>query len=92
MNRPHPLGPVRRHFWLIQRMAKACGIDLTDATRSGALSQQTWAGMVTRCRGCRWAAECDTWLAQSNDVQAVPAPCVNKSALDVLRGRQDRRK
>ncbi|WP_071672568.1 DUF6455 family protein [Nioella nitratireducens] len=83
-----PLGDPVRHFWLAQSMAKTAGVDLADAAHKGLISQQEWAGTVTRCRGCSWVEECERWL-QGHDLsgaEAAPADCVNAGVFDRLRG------
>lgn len=76
------LGPKNDHFWLVQRMAKATGIDLVGAADADVMSQQDWAGIVTHCRGCGWSDGCGKWLNKSNDdVRNVPSRCINRSRL-----------
>ena len=55
---PRPLGDATEHYWRVQRMARATGLDLVEAQQDGALDPRHWAGMVRRCRGCAWAEAC----------------------------------
>lgn len=75
-----PLGAQIEHFWLVQRMAKARGVDLVAAMAAGDLTQADWAQMITQCRGCTWGQGCAKWLdshAGSSD-QVSPGTCVNR--------------
>jgi hypothetical protein len=76
------LGPEKDHFWLVQRMAKATGVDLVKAWDSGILTADDWAGIVTRCRGCSWTDGCDRFLDTPNaGNRAAPEPCLNHKRL-----------
>lgn len=82
-----PLGPMKKHYWLAQTMAKASGADLVQAFDDGRLSQEDWATMVHRCRSCTWAQQCKCWLSDQDwGALTVPDDCVNSSILlDLLR-------
>lgn len=85
-SRPTILGSETDHYWLVQRMAKATGVDLVRAFKEGRLSQSDWAGIVTHCRGCTWAGGCGHWLdAPVDDIRAVPKPCLNRQRLEGLK-------
>ena len=78
--RPTVLGDKTEHYWLVQRMAKASGVNLVRAVEEGLLSQADWAGIVTRCQGCRRAGDCEHWLdAPIDDTRDVPSPCRNRN-------------
>ncbi len=47
-----PMGDVNFHYWLTLGMAKAVGVNLTDALHKGQISRAQYADIVTRCRGC----------------------------------------
>lgn len=80
-----PLGDPITHFWLVQDMARAAGVDLPAARRDGALPDADWAAMVTRCRGCRWTDGCQDWLARQEGGDAfVPPACANRAVFDRL--------
>ncbi len=83
----HKLGNPIKHFWLVQDMARAAGVDLVEARREGRLSVEGWSAMVTRCRGCQWTEGCQHWLeAQETGVAAqVPPACANRAVFDTLR-------
>ncbi len=84
--RPQPLGDTDTHYWLAQRMAKAAGIDLVAATEAGALTQEDWARMVTRCRGCPDPEGCTRWLARGEDTpREVLEICENIDQFQALR-------
>ncbi|WP_203595260.1 DUF6455 family protein [Salipiger sp. PrR002] len=93
--RPMPLGDERAHFWRVQRMARATGVDLVAAQDHGLLPQSDWAAMVGRCRGCLWAEGCDRWLghlepmeagSEGNAPRACPEDCVNSRTFAALQG------
>lgn len=79
---PKPKGDLVDHYWLAQSMAKAAGVDLAAAMEAGSLTQDDWAGVVDRCRGCGWELDgggCSRWLARQEDGAAVvPQSCVNE--------------
>ena len=88
--RPLPLGDETEHYWLVQRMAKATGVDLVRAMEAGLLSQDDWAGIVNRCRGCEWAEGCGQWLGRPvDDTRAFPEPCLNRKRLASLKDKMD---
>ena len=86
-----PLGEITKHLWLVRRMARATGTDLTAAAHEGQISPQDWAQMVTNCRGCARAEKCAAQLGQFEG-QATPqsapmqAPlfCENRASFDHL--------
>lgn len=79
-----PLGEEVTHYWLVQRMAKATGADLSEAFKRGDLSSETWADMVHRCRGCAWAGACDGWLDAQEGSAEAPDTCLNKAVFERL--------
>jgi len=86
-NDPKPLGDAVKHLWLARSMAHAAGVDLAARQADGTLSQQDWAGMVARCRGCDWerAGGCHDWLdRQMPGAATVPQACANVAAFDFL--------
>ena len=86
-----PLGDETEHYWLVQRMARASGTDLVEASDTGALTQADWAGMVHRCRGCAWADGCQRWLSQPVDaLREAPADCLNHDRFAALQARLGR--
>lgn len=88
LGRPTVLGDEVRHYWLVQRMARATGTDLVAATRQGDLDQKTWAGMVQRCRGCDWASECQRWLDCPDEApRATPETCQNRKMFQRLQAK-----
>jgi hypothetical protein len=76
------MGDQARHYWLVQRMAKATGVDLVSAMADGEMTQEDWAGIVTCCRGCHWADGCAEWLDKPvDDTRAFPESCLNRKRL-----------
>ncbi|WP_236045295.1 MULTISPECIES: DUF6455 family protein [Pseudooceanicola] len=76
-----PLGDLKDHFWLVQRMARAVGTDLARAMDEGRLDEGAWSEMITRCRGCEAACDCKSWLeaAEREDTprEAAMPGCAN---------------
>lgn len=82
----HPLGSETEHYWRVQRMAKATGVDLVAAWDAEAIDHAAWSRIVTRCRGCDWAEGCHRWLDKPVEgLRACPEPCVNRARLARLR-------
>lgn len=85
---PRPLGEPVTHYWLAQAMAKATGLDLAAEMAAGRLDQDTWTGVVERCRGCDWERDtggCGRWLArQDHGAAEVPGSCVNQDLFAAL--------
>lgn len=86
-----PLGDPVTHYWLAQSMAKAAGVDLGAEFVAGRLSQDEWATLVTRCRGCDWERDgggCARWLSLHESIDGpVPRSCENHERFDTLTGK-----
>lgn len=83
-----PLGSVKRHYWLVKRMAETTGVDLVKARARGALPQADWANMVSQCQTCRAPGACSKWLDAFDttaDVAEQPDYCVNRDQLQALK-------
>ena len=81
-----PLGSERQHYWMALRMAKATGTDLAAALATGRLTQDDWASIVTRCRGCPWTEGCARWLQRPIDsIRDLPEGCRNAELFEDLR-------
>jgi len=81
-----PLGDPVKHFWKVQQMAKATGVDLVEARAEGKLPDAAWADTVTNCRGCDWVEGCERFLDQAEDGQATPpSGCVNQKPFEALK-------
>ena len=90
MTRPVPLGDARTHLTLMRSMARATGADPEEAATDGRLSQEDWAGAVTRCRGCGWTGGCRRWLdardrAADGEATSPPQGCANRALMAALR-------
>lgn len=85
-----PLGETGVHFWRVQRMAKACGVNPAQAADQGDLPQEDWADLVHRCRSCQWAEGCDRWLCNhaGSTGEQPPAQCVNADIFKSLAEKQ----
>lgn len=83
---PHVLGPATDHYWLVQRMAKATGVDIVHASNAGLMNQDEWAEVVTTCRACVWAEGCARWLdLQEDAIQPTPETCLNRQKMQAMR-------
>ncbi|WP_136637177.1 DUF6455 family protein [Pseudooceanicola onchidii] len=85
-----PLGPITDHLDLVRRMARATKTDLGAAMQDGTLTSDSWATMVTNCRGCAGPGACSARLSTLELADGVaPAPdyCRNRATFDRL-GRQ----
>lgn len=80
-----PLGDIHRHIQLVNGMAKANDVDLTEASREGRLRQEDYAQMVTRCRGCSDPDTCEALLRAPNPPHDTPAMCRNTQVFDALK-------
>ena len=85
-----PLGDTGVHFWLVQRMAKTCGVDTAQAASDGALETEDWVDMVQRCRSCQWTEGCKRWLQrhETDATTEAPSDCVNAEIFKMLSERQ----
>jgi len=81
---PH-LGDPRRHYWLVQGMARATGVDLVGAFDQGRLNPAQWAGIVNACRRCGWSEDCGAWLRRRPAAASAPKTCRNRARLALLR-------
>lgn len=80
------LGNPERHFFLTRSVARVMGVSLSDAIRDGSLAPETYAGMVTRCRGCALVSACEEWLAAQSTLSSAPPPgCWHTETLTNLR-------
>lgn len=80
-----PLGPETAHYWRVQRMARATGVDLVAAWKAERFDHAAWKRIVTRCRGCAWAEGCQRWLDRPTEsVRRLPQTCLNRERLEQL--------
>jgi len=79
------LGDPNRAFWLTRSVARAIGVNLSDAMRDGDLAAVDYSTMVTRCRMCPHAQGCEEWLARNGaGAERAPEHCVNADLLNGL--------
>ncbi|MCG7493735.1 DUF6455 family protein [Thalassobius sp. Cn5-15] len=79
------LGCPELHFWLNRSVARAVGVNLSEAMAEGDLTPQGYAEMVTRCRQCHQATACQEWLSQSPSHHTPPAHCLNAGEIARLK-------
>lgn len=79
------LGDPDRAFWLTRSVARAIGVNLSEAMHEGALSARDYAEMVTRCRKCPHAERCTEWLGvHGAGAERAPEGCANADLLNHL--------
>lgn len=79
------LGDPTRHFWLTRSVARAMGLNLSEAMAAGSLTPVEYAGMVTNCRKCQNVERCMAWLAANGaSAEAAPDHCANAELLNKL--------
>jgi len=70
-------------------MARATGVDLTEAMQDGDITSAAWAQMVTNCRGCTCPGHCSETLAAlevTDQRTDAPSYCENRATFDRLAG------
>lgn len=79
-------GKLSRHFWLTQGMARAVGVNLNEAIRTGELERADYAQLIAECCTCAHCGKCLTWLA-TNGAGAAQQPdyCAMGPLLERLR-------
>lgn len=80
----HPMGNARDHFWLTIGMSKAVGADLGEALKTGRLSHEDYAEMVTACRTCEHPDRCQHLLSETPSLDEAPDYCVNRKIWQAL--------
>lgn len=73
-------------FGLTRGMARAAGVDLTEAVVEGWLTRTELAQLVDRCLVCDSGCDCLAWLGRIRETEKVPGFCENKQAIEALRG------
>lgn len=83
------LGDPNRAFWLTRSVARAIGVNLSEALHDGALTAGDYANMVTRCRMCPHSQTCETWLGvHGAGAERAPEHCANADLLNTLPARR----
>ena len=82
------LGDPARHFFMTRSVARVMGLNLTEEMKAGSLAPDTYASMVTACRGCALVDACEKWLGRQTTLTQTPPPgCYNGPQLAELRRR-----
>ncbi|MDJ0629400.1 MAG: DUF6455 family protein [Rhodobacter sp.] len=69
-------GGQDQHFWRTQGVARALGLNLTEALSDGRLDRNTYATLVAECQACAHAAACTAWMAGlKSAIGEAPAFC-----------------
>lgn len=81
------LGDIERHFWLTRSVARAMGVNLSEAMAEQRLSPEEYTEMVTFCRAQGCHAACQRWLAAQTGArpEGPPEYCANADILARLR-------
>ena len=83
-----PQGDPARHFYMTRSVARVMGLSLSEAMQTGALPPESYAAMVTACRGCALVEACEKWLAARTEIgPATPPGCRNGAQLTQLHKR-----
>lgn len=86
-NTPNHLDDIEQSFWLNRSVARAIGVNLSDALAKGHLSPDDYSVMVTRCHAQGCHAACQRWLAAQTGERPKQPPeyCANAEVLAWLR-------
>ena len=76
---------LKHHAGLVDRMARANGVDLEEAVLAGALRFDQIADAVLNCAGCTNPDHCAGVLASTTALNAPPGYCRNLHLLDALK-------
>lgn len=82
----HPMGEIRKHFWLTLGMAKHCKVDLGVALQRQEITRSDYADMVTACRHCDAPEACSIWLEKAQDSEPASQYCMNRGQFAKLAG------
>ena len=79
------LGDPQVHFWLTRSVGRVMGLNFSEEMANSRLTAQTYADMVTECRGCPLVSSCQSWLSQQPGVaKSAPPGCKNSKVLETL--------
>ena len=65
---------LKRHAGLVDKMAKARGVDLEESVFRGKLTFFELEDSVLRCTACSDPAACESWLAAHKGAHAGETP------------------
>lgn len=84
----HGRKTLNNHAALMNRMAQALGVNLTELMIRGRLSGGEWREAVVRCTGCSEPADCLHWLNARGDgavakppARTAPGYCANREMM-----------
>lgn len=75
---------LRHHAGLVDEMATALGVDLQEASISGAVRLDEISDAVLRCTECANPGHCEAFLAGKPDAVRAPEYCRNQELLNRL--------
>ncbi|MFA3918948.1 DUF6455 family protein [Ruegeria hyattellae] len=76
---------LKRHASLVDRMARAVGVDLEESAMCGDLKFDEIADAVLTCTGCSNPEHCESWLSVNDSAGAAPGYCRNTELLKRLK-------
>lgn len=78
------------HQKLVEDMADAVGVDLTEEMQEGHLTPAELRATVLRCVGCREAGECQGLLdaTAAGSLDEAPAYCRNHDLFETMKARR----
>lgn len=71
-------------FGLARGMARALGINLSEAVTEGWFSRRDLGEMVDVCAVCDHLPKCRAYLAETKRTESLPGFCANKSRIEAL--------
>lgn len=77
-----------RHRGLMERMARALGIDLEAGVRDGHIDQGLVERLKWRCVLCDQPDACERLLSVRPNIDAAPDYCINSRTLAELRSKE----
>ena len=93
----HGRKTLNRHAALMNRMAQAVGLNLTEMMLQGKLDGDDWRAAVVRCSDCPEPTECLHWLSEHDDASGratpaaeVPDYCTKREMMARLRAARAR--
>jgi hypothetical protein len=78
-------GYLSKSIGLVSSAARAAGVDLGAAMKSGKITAVDYAQMVQRCNSSTCALKCQHWRNSADRPSGAPSFCSNLDILERLR-------
>ncbi len=78
-------GYLSKSIGLLSYAARAAGVDLGAAMKSGQITAVDYAQMVQRCNSSTCALKCQHWRSSSDQHAGAPSFCTNLDILERLK-------